>query len=755
MVANPTAVLEMCLATEGYGAAVLADAPSFYARCNELAAASLLSNSATVSPVAAGTLPAGLTQVGGTTMAQRSNVCEGDLSVSLDGTTGYLYQATALLVGNLASLSMSFECWVKPSALGAGTRTIFAVAGGGATPFTNPGIGYELRWNGGANKYEFGRSYNSGGAYTLSSVQFTGPAVGSWGHIMCTYNVSTGAVVIYLNGSSTATAVFDTNQSGTETSGLYVGAQAGGAAQFWAGNVDEIAIYYNRVISAARTLAHYNASVWTDVSTDWRQPYTLSYGMSGGLPTDRVAGIGEFKFLLNNSSNNSAHTSGYYSPDSGSVRSGFAVGIPVRMSLVSGGTTYYKFRGKLASIQPQAGQFASARATQCVATDFMEDITSQPLQALPTFTSQKEDYLLARVIQAMGTSPHAVSFTTGSDTYTYAFDTQQDETMTAMSEAQRLAQSEFGYIYVKGDTTGGGTLRSESRSSRGAIASAVTLTNAMAATESALAVSRALTVTFNRIRLTNHPRKVDVSNVVLYSMNGSQLIGPNTTITVNGPYRDPNQQAARVGGIAMVTPVSSTDYTGNSASDGSGTDLTSLLTVTATYGSNTAYLTVTNGSADTPLYLTKLQCRGIGIYDYDNQIVPADDTTSQRLYGIRRLAIDLPYQSDATIAAGAAQWILSYWKTPPTYIPSVTFPANQSSTVMGYALSVEPGDRITLVETQTGLNADFFVQGVRLAGTPVNLDCTWMLAPQTVGRMWILGTSGASELDSTTVLGYA
>ena len=68
---------------------------------------------------------------------------------------------------------------------------------------------------------------------------------------------------------------------------------------------------------------------WTDVTRDVlvRGGVSWDYGLPGARPADRVAGLGECRFLLDNSVANRAGTAGAYSPGHAAAIAGFELGI--------------------------------------------------------------------------------------------------------------------------------------------------------------------------------------------------------------------------------------------------------------------------------------------------------------------------------------------------------------------------------------------------------------------------------------------
>lgn len=530
-------------------------------------------------------------------------------------------------------------------------------------------------------------------------------------------------------------------------------------------------------------------SAWTNITADVilaEEPMRFRYGLAGNSPLDRVADVGVWTFAVDNSTGNSAGTLGYYSPLHANVRTGFTYGIPARVSLTYGGVTYYKFRGRIRDIEPVPGLYRQ-RITRITVVDWMEQAAIQQVRGVSLQLSQRSDQVFAMVLADIPIQPAAALISAGRDTFTYALDNLGGDRVAATSLFQDIAQSELGFIYVRGDTIQGETLVFENRQTRMA-----TTTNSLSLNDDMLEirVPSSLETIVNRVEVVIASRAIDATaTTVLFSLPTPQsaAIAGNDTITLWGDYRDPAGKATWVGGTAMVAPVATTDYTMNTAADGSGSDLTANCTVRATYFASAVKLTITNGDAgafnpatftsatfntasatpSTPAagYLTKVQCRGKGLYRYDPETFRSDETVSQSTYGLRPTTIPMTYQDSHAVAQGAADYLAHLYSNPLAQVDAVIFEANASAALLTAALARDISDRIGIDETVTGvtqttsgMDRGWYINSVEFEVGPGRLGpqitCTWGLAPSDATAFWLLETVGASELNTTTRLGY-
>jgi hypothetical protein len=264
---------------------------------------------------------------------------------------------------------------------------------------------------------------------------------------------------------------------------------------------------------------------------------------------------------------------------------------------------------------------------------------------------------------------------------------------------------------------------------------------------------------YNKIKYTVYPRYVDsTASTVLFSLNSYITLAPGETRTnVLGRYRDPNGGASRISGKDMVTPAATTDYLMNSASDGSGTNLTANLTVTANYGTEGVNYTLQNTHATSTGYVTKLQARGKGIYTYDPVTMFLEDTTSEDANGTLELGLDFKYEQRVDIADLFADVHLAAYSNPTTTVEDVTYIANYDAYALITWLELEPGMRFEMYEEQTAIGGTWILSGVNFSITGGNLiRVTYMpaLGLYDMYVLWEMGIVGMSELGETTIVSY-
>ena len=678
------------------------------------------------------------TYVGTPTQGVAGLVPEGTAGVSLNGTTQYVTRADQATF-DVGLGSVSIVALVKTS-----TSSDSYLACKRATGSV---VGYSVEVTS-AGKIRVGGD----NVTTLTSTISVNN--GSWRLVVCVLDRTSNLYRVYIDGTADGTAALSAAVNLDNDRALRVGASGDDTpAAFLSGSVSCVAVFVGTILSQANVTTLWNAAQWTDVSADVFEGVECAYGMQEAGPEVRIATSGELKFRLDNSASNSGGLLGYYSLLNTNKRSGFDLNIPVRWAITNGATTYYKFYGKLAECIPDPGQYRD-RVVKCVALDWMDEASRLKVSGLDVQTSKRSDELIGLLLNSMTDRPSQYSIETGRETYQYAFDSLKDEGTAVREELNRIASSELGYVYVKGDTTFGGLFIFENRSHRASNPTTiVTLSNVQVG----MTVPGSRDEIVQKVLVSVKPVSVDAAaTTVLFSLQTTETLvrAGATNSTIFGPYRDPSNPGTRIGAISQVTPVATTDYTMNTASDGSGSDLTVDFTVTASFtGNGVRFTIVNNGTTDG--YITKLQVRGKGVYRYTAVL----ERTINNVYGQRTLSAEMPYQNNINTGDDVASYWAQIYSAPLSHARFVSFFGNRTASMMTHALAREPGDRIALTETVTGLSSsEFTINGVGInivgRGSDPQLLCTWYLEPGGTQDFWLLGTAGASELGSTTVLGF-
>ncbi|MHA2062935.1 MAG: phage head spike fiber domain-containing protein [Candidatus Thorarchaeota archaeon] len=512
----------------------------------------------------------------------------------------------------------------------------------------------------------------------------------------------------------------------------------------------EAAFWHNSGLAARSFLTE--GGVWSDISSDTIKQLRAAYGVMNTGPLDRVAGAGTLSFEMRNDDLNSGSALGYYSPDHDNARSGFDTGIDVRLKMTYSGSTRYKWVGRIDTIKPLPGKY-NQRRTKINAVDWFDVAAKTKVNLQGIQFNVSADTGLASLLTAMSNLPTASTLAAGQDSFPTIFDSSRDESTAVTTEMARLVLSELGYLYLKGNETTGGELIFEDRHTRAKYgAAAASMGNTCLTT---FDVDRSAKNIFNKVKAEVNPREFDASASVLFTLQSTPLVAQSGSIIIEGRYTDPVQRGTlRIGGASMIDSASNTDYQMWTASDATGTDLTANFTVTTCYGGNTVRYEISNDGGQAG-YITLLQARGRAIAVREPSISEKIDQVSIDTYGESVLRLNMPYQEDALVADDAATAMLSAWKDPVSIGKKVSFIGNLSDDLMKYGLWYEPGDKITIVEEVTGVDIEYFINGVELSVTEDGLiKFTWILTPAGLVSYWIIGVVGASEMGQTTTLGY-
>ena len=480
---------------------------------------------------------------------------------------------------------------------------------------------------------------------------------------------------------------------------------------------------------------YYDGSAWVDISAYVVGDIKGNNGLGGWRPENRVSVLGMLNITINNKGKQ-------FSPMGGdavrglSTLTGWNKGAKIRVRGLYQSNYYTIWTGRIASIDSDDLNWGNEQV-RVMATDYMNVPVNFPMKGATIALNKRIDEAVTTILTRLSLQPEATSFDTGSFTFPAVFDNVQRKTM-ALSEFTKLANSELGYIYVTQD----GTLRVENMLARHgwreldqvwmtpADNNFLTLEDglgfllletggkiildesayedaALAADAEGYNILLAEDGLLNASIIRAHPVITDTSLKVLYNLGTPLFIPLRQTVQFSAHYTDPSG-LSQVSGTNMQTPVATTDYLANTASDGSGTNKTSDIVVTATYYGDTVYYSIANNSTSN-VYITFLQARGYGIY-YGNSIESTvDDATSQADYGYFPFQFDMKYQKDAYLADMYGKAVIEEYKLPKSRITKMKYLANLNKNHLVSFLMLTIGSLILGTEDRSNISNHYYI----------------------------------------------
>ena len=405
-----------------------------------------------------------------------------------------------------------------------------------------------------------------------------------------------------------------------------------------------------------------------------------------------------------------------------------------------------KWQGKLDKIMPApaATGVKTAKLTAFGTLGFLNQFEVQ----LASQTNRRTDQAVGDILDDLG--------------WTEAADRDLDTGQTTISrfwiakkkaiDALRLVEeAESGFIRESKS----GQIVFESRYHRlteaASTTSQATFTDADGATYSYMAIAQTdpLATIVNHVEAT--ARTFDTASIATLwthpeTGSASPTLAPGESKLFEAEFPNPSATNAAMEVNAWTTPAATTDILANAASDGSGTNLTSNITISASKTAERMAITLANSATGADAYLTKIQARGTAVSTKNPCIVRAIDTTSQAAHGERKYVAKTQFIPTTSEAQDWCDYQMSIYGSP---IEILTMTINSSDDDNRFqALVRDISDRITVVasnDTKMGINADFFIENEKhtVSDGGAKHTTVWRLSPASGGysQFWVLGTS--------------
>lgn len=374
------------------------------------------------------------------------------------------------------------------------------------------------------------------------------------------------------------------------------------------------------------------------------------------------------------------------------------------------------FVGRIVAVEPDMGG-RGRRQTRLIVRSgdaWLDDVRVR----VPVMANVRSDVLLDAVLDVPPLDQLTRSLDTGTQAFAYAGD-QWGGGIRAANAVRQIVEAERGRFYI----TRGGVMRFLARDS---LASSPTPDATFDRTAEKMELLHGADV-INSVRVHVRPRSLGATGSTLWTLASAQKVRASGSLRLIVPMRD--AQGRRAGAISVITPVPVTDYSANTAPDGSGTDVTASLSVTvlALEGS-AAKLKFTNASGSPIYVLPDATLRGTPLLGGQPAVIEAADDTSAARYGPRLLEIDAPLIDSLDDADQTAALELARRPEPASNVRTLTL-----SERVRYddALALTLFDAIRVIDTHTGIDAVYWIVGEAHEVTRggARHTVTWTLEP--------------------------
>lgn len=408
------------------------------------------------------------------------------------------------------------------------------------------------------------------------------------------------------------------------------------------------------------------------------------------------------------------NTTQAYSPEISTVT--LAPGTMVRVRVVDDTQTHLLFTGWIDHVAPQAGDLGGR-----VATLHLHGPEDQ-LREVQVLTELRINVRAKGVIEAVLFNTAFDRFTRqldeGVSLFAYAGDTWSDG-IRASTAIRQIVEAERGRFFT--DRAGHLVFYDRDHDYGASVASFEDAFEDVTYTYGEGLV--------NQVRVTVRPRQVGTPGSTLWELNTAQFIPAGQFRTITARLRDANGNS--IGGTTFQSPLAYTDYTANTAADGSGTDVTADIFVRIAIGGfhgSAVTLDVLSFSGSDAYLQPGTRLRGTPLLQNDPILIEQTDWASVQAYGLHLLEFNLPYFVTVEEANTLAATELARRKTPFGAIKTLTL-----SRRAGYesALSLTLFDRISVSESHTAHQGEYLIIGeahtIDLAGN--RHEVTWLLEP--------------------------
>lgn len=272
----------------------------------------------------------------------------------------------------------------------------------------------------------------------------------------------------------------------------------------------------------------------------------------------------------------------------------------------------------------------------------------------------------------------------------------------------------------------------------------------------------------NILDMTLYPRKLGAAGTEIARMSSVLAINGLESRNMSFRYRDPDSPDGSCAAVALIQPVSGSDYTANLKSDGTGENYTSFLSVAVENKTNAAEVTFSNLATGT-IYITLFKLRGTPLTARQAITLSGANGPSIGGYGFYRQSMIVNGIDDQELVQSYADWYVATHGEPRASYTSVTFDYTDA-TPFGlaiYAFSPLTHDALVIQDDWTEDPADlraYWVAGHSCSVQGGKWSVTLVLEDYAQQGVWTIGDTVTGldgreivvggRLGENTILGF-
>jgi len=306
----------------------------------------------------------------------------------------------------------------------------------------------------------------------------------------------------------------------------------------------------------------------------------------------------------------------------------------------------------LTAERPQLSR--SSKTMEVQVYDYITFLDNATIQAA-IYENMRIDEIIASILTGLGFGSSQYVLDTGLNTIPFAW---FDKDKNAGKRIRELCESEGATFYQDEN----GILRLENRNHT-AVFPYTTAQHTIDPGDILLDQDDVSTRMINRAIVVSKPRKVDTLATDIWSSSQIIEIQPSATEVVWAAFYDDQSGNSSLPIKEITTPAANTDYTGNTASNGSGSDKTAQLAISVTNFVESAKIEITNNDAGV-VYVTLLKLRGKAARVTQAIQAIAEDSTSINKYEAQEYKTENNMIQTNSLAQTLADSLVARYKNP-------------------------------------------------------------------------------------------